>query len=379
MRWNGWLGLATLALGLVAAGPTSAQSYRVAPVASVAGEALQLHIGGRVARIGEGDDTVYRSQWPGTYYETAFHGREVVFRLGAGDVRLEVTVDGQAMALTRPAAGLQRIDGLSDGDHRLRIQIISENQAAPVDFGGVFGVPARDGGAPSRDRQIEFIGDSHTVGYANTSSDRTCSDDTVWETTDTAAGIAGVLSGRYDADYQVNAISGRGVVRNYDGAPKDTLPQAYAFTLFDKQVWYAEADWHPQLIVIALGTNDFSTALKPGERWSSREQLTADYQVAYAGFLRGLARRNPGATLLVWGLEDSDTERAGRGVVDRLVAEDGLSVRFVPVPALGLNACHWHPDVVDDRIVADTLAAVIDANPAIWTPGALGAETVSAH
>jgi lysophospholipase L1-like esterase len=364
---NGGLALAALAIGLVAAGSAPAQDYAITTAAEATGGALPLHIGGRVETRGDAGDLRYRSQWPGVYFETAFHGPAAVFRLGEGDVRLQVTVDDRPVWLTRPAAGLHRIGGLSDGDHRLRIQIVSENQAAPIDFGGVFGDAAQSLDVGPRARQIEFIGDSHTVGYANTASDRTCSSTTVWETTDTAAGVAGLLARRYGADYQVNAISGRGVVRNYDGAALDTLPQAYAFTLLDRQVWYADTGWRPRLIVIALGTNDFSTPLKPGERWSSREQLTAEYERAYAGFLRRLVRRNPGATLMVWGLEGSEAAQASRRVADRLRADDGLPITFVPVPGLGRNACDWHPDVADDGVIAAALGAAIDADDGLWT------------
>lgn len=362
--WGVGLVLATLATGLVPAGPVAAQAYQIAPAASVSGQALPLHVGGRVLQVGEGDQRVYRSQWPGTYYETAFHGRAVFFRWGQGEVRLRVTVDDQPTVLIRPAAGLYRIGGLSDGDHRLRLQVISENQAAPVDFGGVFGVPPQAPGVAPRDLQIEFVGDSYTVGYGNTSPDRTCSTDRVWETTDTAAGIPGQLSRRLDADYQVNAISGRGVIRNYDGAMVDTLPQAYDFTLFDSQVWSADAGWHPGVIVIALGTNDFSTPLKDGERWAGREQLISDFEAAYAGFLRGLALRNPGASLLVWGLEGSEAATSSQRVVDRLRAAGNPRVRFVTVAGLSLDACLWHPGVADGSIVAEALAAAIDDDAA---------------
>ncbi|NBB63988.1 GDSL family lipase [Pseudomonas sp. ODNR1LW] len=326
------------------------------------GETLPLKVGGRVQFA----DGRYVSQWPGTYFETVFRESSAFFQVGPGDVRLRVTVDGQSVAVTRPREGLHRIDGLGEGDHRLRIDVVSENQAAPVRFGGVFGTPAQSLAVERRDRQIEFVGDSHTVGYANTSNERTCSADEVWATTDTAAGIAGLLAARYDADYQVNAISGRGVVRNYDGMPRDTLPQAYPFVLFDKQSTYSGADWRPQVVVVALGTNDFSTALKPGEPWSDREALTADYETAYAAFLRGLRSRSPQAWMIVWGAEGSEMASASGRVVDRLKSEGFENLIFVPVPGLTLAACDWHPDLADDRVVASAIEAVLDSEASPW-------------
>jgi lysophospholipase L1-like esterase len=257
---------------------------------------------------------------------------------------------------------------LADGDHRLRIEIVSENQAAPVHFEGVFGVPARAMVVGPRALQIEFIGDSHTVGYANTTSVRDCSAETVWETTDTGAGIAGLIARRYDADYQVNAISGRGVVRNYGGMARDTLPQAYPFSLFDKQVWYADATWRPQVIVVALGTNDFSTALTSDERWKSREALTEDYEIAYAAFLRGLRLRSPDARIVAWGAEGSEMAAASQRVVARLTDEGDTHIAFVPVAGMNLGACDWHPDLADDRVVATALQALLDTDMGVWAP-----------
>lgn len=355
---------ALLSVALSAPAAASAQTLQVSPAIGVqaGSKSLPLHVGGRVQRRGG----AYLSQWPGAYFETVFSGREVFFRTGEDDVHLRVTVDGQAVSVLRPGQGLHRIGGLADGDHRLRIEIVSENQTAPVNFEGVFGVPARAMVVGPRARQIEFIGDSHTVGYANTTSVRDCSDETVWETTDTGAGIAGVLARRYDADYQVNAISGRGVVRNYGGMARDTLPQAYPFTLFDKQVWYADAAWRPQVIVVALGTNDFSTELTPDERWKSREALTEDYEIAYAAFLRGLRLRSPDARIVAWGAEGSEMAAASQRVVARLRAEGDARIVFAPVAAMGLAACHWHPDLADDRAVAATVATVLDGVGDLW-------------
>lgn len=368
MAWMRIGRVAATAFGLLAPGAAWAQTFAVSQADAVAGVALDLHIGGRTQTVGRRGQVFYRSQWPGAYFETDFSGREVSFRTGPGDIRLRVTVDGESVTLTRPQPGLHRVGPLADGDHRLRIDIISENQTRPIDFGGAYGTAAQTLRTRPRDRQIEFIGDSHTVGYANTSSQRNCAPGDVWRTTDTAAGVAGLVARRYDADYQVNAISGRGVVRNYDGAPLDTLVQAYPFVLLDRQTPYVDAEWRPQVIVVALGTNDFSTALKPGERWASREALTADYEAAYGGFLRNLARRDPSARILVWAIDGSETAKASFRVVGRLKLSGLDRIAFLPVSGLTLNACDWHPSLADDLKIADALTAVLDLSPDVWAP-----------
>ncbi|MFN3433487.1 MAG: GDSL-type esterase/lipase family protein [Sphingomonas sp.] len=352
---------------MIAALLLAAASVTPAPAQTVAGPALPLRIGGRAERTSDG----WRRQWPGTYFEGAFRGRQALLRVGPGEVILHVLVDGTpAATLVKPAPGLYRIAGLADGRHRLRVEVASESQAAPTTFGGLFA----DAGAaplpapPALSRGIEFIGDSHTVGYGNTSASRDCTQDQVWATTDTSQGIAGVTARRYGAEYRVHAISGRGVVRNYDGFAADKVPEAYPFTLFDKAAAADDAGWDPQLIVIALGTNDFSTALKPGEPWKDRAALHADYEARYMTFVRALRTKHPRAHVLLWATDLAEGEIAAeeRRVVARLSAGGMRDVGFVQAPKLALTGCHFHPSVADDRLIADAIARYVDAHPGIW-------------
>ncbi|WP_076069797.1 SGNH/GDSL hydrolase family protein [Sphingomonas montana] len=354
------LGAALLATAAVAAPIT------VTPVAAVAGKPLPLHIGGRVDRVVDG----FRRQWPGTYFEAAFHGRGILFTVGPGDVVLTVSVDGVTVTrLVKPRPGSYRIDGLTSSRHSIRVAVSSESQAAPTVFGGFRTLPGtRALPAPARARQIEFIGDSHTVGYGNLATKRDCSEEEVWATTDTARGIAALTARRYGADYQVNAISGRGIVRNYDGGAGATLPTAYPFTLFDRATRYADSGWHPRLIAIALGTNDFTTALHAGEPWADRAALHADYEASYVAFVRRLRARDPDAHVLLWATDMANGEIAAEvaKVVARLKAAGERNVGFVVVTDLAFSGCHAHPSTADDDRIATTLANYIDGHPEIW-------------
>jgi lysophospholipase L1-like esterase len=369
VRDTAWGVFLTLALATPAmAGRDTA--ITVAPSSAVAVHALQVRTGGRTERGGTPAAPVYERQWPGGYFETAFVGREAYFRLGSGDVILRVTVDDRpGVRMVRPGAGLYVVQGISAGVHRVRVQVVSESQEGPSSFLGFYGgVRTKAHPIPARARQIEFIGDSHTVGYGNTSDTRACNRDKVWETTDTSRGIAGIAAARYRADYQVNAISGRGVVRNYNGAAADTLPAAYPFVLFDKATGYADPRWRPQVIVVALGTNDFSTPLRPGEPWQDRAALHADFETKYVAFIQNLRARNRKAFIIVWATDLAGGEIAAeaRKVVDRVQELGERRVAFVPVAHLALSACNGHPSIADDRIIAEALARVIDAQAGIW-------------
>jgi len=309
-------------------------------------------------------------QWPGTYFEAAFSGTAVFFATGPGNEILHITLDRQPpIPLVKPAPGAYQITGLAAGSHTIRIDVITESQAAPDTFLG-FALPPGEAPLtpPHRTRQIEFIGDSHTVGYGNTSPTRDCNESQVWATTDSSQSFAALVARHYDADDQNNSISGHGIVRNYNGAPGDPVPVAWPYVLLDKKNLYNDPHWRPEVIVIALGTNDFSTPLHAGEPWKTRAQLHADYEATYLRFLQTLRARNPQAYFILWATDMADGEIASEEskVVDAWKATGEKRVAFLAIPGLQFTACNFHPSLADDRTIATRLEQIIEAVPNVW-------------
>jgi len=332
-----------------------------AQLTRVAGESdgirnIPAHAAGRVTGAGA-------YQWPGLYFEAKFKGRSIYFRIGPGNVILRAHVDGESVGtLVKPTPGLYLIDGLTRGAHTVRIAALTESQEGPNEFGGFALKSGKPLPTTPRDRQIEFIGDSHTVGYGNTSKTRDCTEDEVWATTDNSQAFGARVAAHFAADYQINAISGRGIVRNYGGGGGDPLPVAYPFALLEHSTPYEGAGWHPQIIVIALGTNDFSTPLKTGEKWATRDELHVDYETTYAKFVEGLRARNPNAFIIVWatGLADHEIQIEAGKVVAQLQAKGEDRIAFIPVDGLAMTGCHWHPSIADDAAIAEKLIRFID-------------------
>lgn len=342
----------------------SAEPLHVTPLQALpAGvQTLPAATGGRMQN--------FTYQWPGAYFEASFAGAAVYFTPGPGDKILHVSLDGQPVAsFTKPAGGAYRVDGLANGTHTIRVEIANESQAAPATFGG-FAVPANGKAlaARKRARQIEFIGDSYTVGYGNISPKRECTVDEVWATTDASQGFGPLVARHYDADYQINAISGRGIVRNWDGTPGDPLPIAYPYVLFDKKTAYKDATWRPQIMVVELGTNDFSTQLHPQERWKSRDELHADFEATYVRFVKQLRAANPKAFFILMASDGADGEIQAevQKVLGRLRAAGEQRIDFIPMNALPMTGCHFHPSTADDQTVAELLIRYIDGHPRLW-------------
>lgn len=364
---------ALLALSLAC--PAFAQTAHIAAVANPPQlKPLVFAVGGRVlpaaavdARFGQHE---YVCQWPATYFEAAFQGSAVYFETGPGDQILHVTLDHQPpIALVSPAPGVYGVTGLTSGPHRVRIDVVTESQAGPDTFVG-FAIPPTEKplNPPHRQRQIEFIGDSHTVGYGNTSPTRDCSEHQVWATTDSSQAFGPLVAAHYGAGYQVNAISGHGIVRNYNGSPGDPVPVAYPYVLFDKKDPCRDPAWQPEVVVIALGTNDFTTPLHPGEKWKTRDALHADYEATYLHFLQNLRARYPRAFFILWAtnMAQGEIESEERRVMEQWKATGESRVAFLPIDNLSFTACNWHPSLADDRTIAADLEKVIDAQPGIW-------------
>ncbi len=355
-----------LSTALLLATPAIAQT----PAPSPATVQLPMHIGGRAVPDASGRGVL--SQWPGIYYEASFNGTGVTVRLNDAVNHLRIYIDGKlADEEQKPGEGDIDFGPLTAGPHTIRLQKISESQGdSAADFPGFFVTPgvAPLPAPPPRTRQIEFIGDSYTVGYGNTSSNRTCTQDQIWATTDTSQAFGPLTAQHYNADYQINAISGHGMVRNYNGSPGDPVPVAYPFVLFDKLIIYKDAGWQPQVIVIGLGTNDFTTPLNPGEKWKTRDELHADYEKTYIAFVQSLRVKNPKAYFILMATDqvNGEIQSEAKAVLKALRQKGESRIDFLPMNTLSFTGCDWHPSTADDTQVSQSLISFIDNHPDIW-------------
>jgi lysophospholipase L1-like esterase len=306
-------------------------------------------------------------QWPGTYMETAFDGPEVTVRLNDSANIMNVLIDHQVKeTLNRPGDIVKTYKDLGAGQHVIRLERLTETQGATGTFSGFF---APNNGpvlaVRPRTKQIEFIGDSYTVGYGNTAGKRTCTPDELWASTDTQQAFGPLTAKHYNADYQINAFSGRGIVRNYDGFAGDPLPALYPYALYDGKTAYNDPDWQPQIIVIALGTNDFSTPVHAGEKWKTQAELVADYEASYVTFVKSLRAKNPNAAVLLISYDPATSPQIST-VRNRLKADGDNQVDFLEITGFTKNACDYHPDTDDDRKISATLINWFDARPDLW-------------
>lgn len=116
-----------------------------------------------------------------------------------------------------------------------------------------------------KERQFEVVGDSYTCGYGAEKSVKT--DKFTPETENSNLTYAAIIARYFNADYYSISHSGMGIARNYSDKFIDVhMPDRYnrTFDEDDKVKWYAADDaFRPQLTIIYLCTNDFSTKRQP--------------------------------------------------------------------------------------------------------------------
>lgn len=288
--------------------------------------------------------------------------RSVSFDL-EGDARWRFDMDGKPVTYFKTSGRTtKKLGAAGDGAvHSYKLIKITESNPGEVCVHAV----ALDGTGSFKEkpatpaRRLEFIGDSFSVGYGNEGSNLNPDDD-VFEKTDASKSYAYLLAEGFKADLQVNAVSGRGLVRNYDNiVPEWTLERLYNFvvpgsaaTTPDAPLW--DLSWYdPQVIVLFIGINDFQGEGPYGDKDA--------FKAAYARLLDKLRNAHPGVKFLlvstkVWPNDDLTPVVQSIFEDQQALGHKDLDFKVVQTENVGL---HGHPDVRAHKEMANILRPII--------------------
>ena len=227
-------------------------------------------------------DTYIDDGWSGTSFECRFTGGSLAMRVSDTKKNYyNLTVDGRDAGVVT-TFGTDSVvvlaEKLGRGEHTVRMQKRTEGEqgrttihAFLLDRGGRL-LPA----APAPGRHIEFIGNSLTCGYGTEGLSK--DEPFKPQTENCNKAYACIIARYFGADYTLIAHSGRGAARNYgdkNTTSQNTMADRIANT-FDEAAepaWdFAASPYRPDLVVINLGSNDFSTLPHP-----SRDEFAAAY------------------------------------------------------------------------------------------------------
>ncbi|UCC53313.1 MAG: hypothetical protein JSV68_04960 [Anaerolineaceae bacterium] len=315
-------------------------------------------------RIDSSDPSRPAFDWPGITIEAAFEGTSLSVLLADGQNLYNVYVDDQpSLLITRP--GQERYvvaEGLADTQHSFRLTKRTETFYGTPQFLGFELDAGRDllSLPPTNDRRIEFIGDSITAGYGSEGNSPTCVFSPATENVELT--YAAQTAAEFGAQYTIIAVSGVGIVRNYNADGKmsaGTMLTYYEGTTTDTdtQSWDFTR-WVPDAVVVNLGTNDFSTSPHPaGEVFLQ----------GYTELIVKVRNRYPQAHIfaIAGPIMVDPAEATIRSVVTQMreILQDDR-VHFVKIDNnLELSAadygCDWHPNATGHRKIANQLIPVI--------------------
>ena len=305
--------------------------------------------------------------WPGITIQAVFSGTSCAVVLG-GINCYDAYIDGvpvKNFTATTEKATHAVAQGLTDRPHRLLLVKRSESASMPASFYGLVLDNGKTLAAlpPLPERKIEFIGDSYTAGFANEYLGRECpagkDDSVILAATNTYKAFGPVTARAFGAQCHVIAVSGKGLVRNYNWIDKGReLPVCYDRTLVSstggaKPAAWDFSSWKADVAVIGIGINDFQAEPPYAD--------SAKFDAAYGAFIGRLRTQYPGVRIIccatkVWPSDlliphvKAIVERekaAGRGDVFyfEYLSENG--------------ALYGHPHIYDHQAIAEKLIPVV--------------------
>ena len=247
--------------------------------------------------------------------------------------------------------------------HILKIYKATEAQNGNVAFGGLRAMELQDlPKVPAR--RIEFIGNSITCGMGVDYEEIPC-DSGVWYDQHNAYLAYGPRVARaLNAQYMISCVSGIGIYRNWNSQPSEepVMPEVYEnryLNTRDSASWDFSS-FQPDLVSIALGTNDFSDGDGKKERLHFD---SAQYVASYIKFVNTIYEKYPDTQI---SLLTSPMVSGEKGTVFinslKAVQQHFKEVKPEKKPIAVFNfesitphGCGYHPDKNDQQQMAEVL------------------------
>lgn len=276
---------------------------------------------------------------------------------------LQYELDGRyhpvRLRVSKGGANALRIEAPGDGDHTVWLFKATEATTGPVFIQevratGVIAVAQSDA-TPL----IEFIGNSITCGAASDTSEVPCGAGFYHDQHNAYLAYGPRVARALGARFILSSVSGIGIYRSWN-ARGPSMPAVYDRLRLQEQdsVPWDTSRQRPQVISIALGTNDLSDGDGAGPRAPFDSAL---FTGRYIEFVRRLQLRNPRAQIVLLG--SPMTGGAKGQLLERCLSavkaqvDKGRAARvalyfFRPMTPRG---CTWHPDVEDHALLAGEL------------------------
>lgn len=275
---------------------------------------------------------------------------------------LQYELDGQYEGRLRISARdtVIRFYATTEGWHTVWVYKATEAHTGPVFIKQIEAQQITSLQRPSAPL-IEFIGNSITCGAAADPSDVPCGTGVYHDQHNAYMAYGPQVARALHANFLLSSVSGIGVYRNWN-SDGPTMPQVYENTNFQQnssQKWNFNT-YSPDVVSIALGTNDFSRGDGKKERLPFDSTRFVD---AYISFVKQVQAKYPAAQLAL--LSSPMLNGSARALLQNCISAVKAGVDaaqpnakpiaiffFEPMQASG---CTGHPSVAEHGRMAESL------------------------
>ncbi len=212
-------------------------------------------------------------------------------------------------------------------------------------------------------KKIEFIGNSITCGYGN-DLEIPCGGNSKWYDQHNAYwSYASIVAREFNMEYMISAISGAGIYRNWN-TDGPTVPQQYENTFLntDSTNKWDFKSFVPDIVTIALGTNDMSDGDGSPRLPFDKDKFIANYKI----FVSRIYNHYPNTQIVLLNSPMVHGEKAKLLEECITVIEGDINKSIKPLKPIhhfffspmNPRGC-GHPSIEDDKIMAGELAPFI--------------------
>jgi|GEM_PF-449022 len=301
--------------------------------------------------------------WPASGLALTFHGKTLTSTItDSGEGVMDLSVNGQMSPLKLDAGtnSYTLID--SPTKQTFNVKLTRRTEAHDTGLFTIESIQSDGEVKPlvTPERKILFLGDSITAGFGLRGDTKEC--EYAPETNAPLQSYASLAADQFGAEPQLIAISGRGVVHNWNGSPAPFMPLQFDLALPDVGGQWDHNLFRPDVIVTALGTNDWSM-INPG---------AGKFRLGYKNMLRDLREQFPRAHIVTVSgplLEGKKREAARRGINQAMneLRDPNISTVDLTLSETGLKwGCQYHPGRDSMKKMANQLGVHI-AERTNWT------------
>jgi hypothetical protein len=275
---------------------------------------------------------------------------------------LQYELDGLYKGRIRIEAGTHNpvVIKAGPGKHTIWIYKATEAHTGPVLISGITAgqaKPLTKAAAPL----IEFIGNSITCGAASDPSDVPCGAGVYHDQHNAYMAYGPRLARALGTDFVLSSVSGIGVYRTWN-QESPSMPQVYEKIDFQEKnpTKWDFRTYTPQIVSIALGTNDLST----GDGKNPRKAFsTQDFVQSYVNFVKLVKSKYPSSRIALLSspmVKDSSGRLLEKCLslvkadIDLLYPADKPVALFFFEP-MEARGCGGHPSVEDHLMLSEQL------------------------